>query len=60
MKIDNEKLRQDLLDDSYGAFYGGGFGGAMVEALEIENATEKELVDMALEKGINIDKYCRE
>ena len=26
--IDVDKLRKDLINESYGAFFGGGFGGA--------------------------------
>ena len=34
MKIDTDKLREDLLEESRGAFYVGHFGGAMAEALK--------------------------
>ena len=56
--IDVEELRQDLLNDSYGAFYGGGFGGAMYESFEIERATPEELVRIAQRKGINLLRYA--
>ena len=56
--IDVEELRQDLLNDSYGAFYGGGFGGAMYESFEIEQATPEELVRIAQRKGINLLRYA--
>lgn len=55
--IDVEKLRQDMLRDCYGAFYGGGFGGAMFESFEIERATPQELVDMVQRKGIDMTRY---
>lgn len=35
MKIDIEKLREDLKNDSLGAFFGGGFGGALIEASDL-------------------------
>ena len=28
MMIDIDKLREDLMKESYGAYFGGGFGGA--------------------------------
>lgn len=55
--IDPEELRKDMLADSHGAFYGGGFGGAMMEAFEIERATPEELVQMAVRKGIDLTRY---
>ena len=55
--IDVEALRRDLLADSYGAFYGGGFGGAMIESFEIERATPQELADIAQKKGIDVRQY---
>ena len=55
--IDVERLRRDMLNDCYGAFYGGGFGGAMYESFEIERATPQELADMARRKRIDVTKY---
>lgn len=55
--IDVEALRRDMLSDSMGAFYGGGFGGAMFESFEIERATPQELADMAVRKGIDLRPY---
>ena len=52
-----EKLREDLKRDSYGAFFCGGFGGALMEAMDIDRASPKELVELALEKGIDLRKY---
>ena len=55
--IDVEALRRDLLADSYGAFYGGGFGGAMMDSFEIERATPQQLADIAQRKGIDVRQY---
>ena len=55
--IDVESLRRDLLADSYGAFYGGGFGGAMMDSFEIERATPQQLADIAQRKGIDVRQY---
>ena len=57
MIIDVDALREDMENESYGAFYGGGFGGALMEAFDIEGASDEELVRMALEKGIDLDEY---
>ncbi len=55
--IDIEKLRDDMKNDSYGAFFGGGFGGALIEAGDVERASPRELVEMAERKGINLMDY---
>lgn len=34
--IDIERLRDDLRDDDLGAYFGGGFGGALMEAFDID------------------------
>ena len=45
--IDINRLRNDLRDEDLGAFFGGGFGGALIEAIDIDNATPQELVQFA-------------
>ena len=55
--IDIEKLREDMKNDRLGAFYGGGFGGALSESLDIEDAFPKKLIEKALEDGIELKKY---
>lgn len=55
--IDINKLRKDMKDDCYGAFFGGGFGGALFESFDIDRATPEELVGKAQEQGIDMRKY---
>ena len=55
--IDYDKLKNELTQDALGAFYGGGFGGALIESFDIDNADEDELIDIALQKGIDLDRY---
>ena len=57
MFFDIDGLREDLEDDCYGAFFGGGYGGAMIEAMDIEDASDEELIRIALEKGIDLGRY---
>lgn len=45
--IDVDHLRNEDL----GACFGGGFGGALMEAFDIDKATPQELVRIAQEKG---------
>ena len=57
MLIDIDKLKEDLKNDCCGAFFGGGFGGALMEAADIENASPEELVEIARRKGIDLSRY---
>ena len=57
MTIDIEKLREDLKQECYGAFFGGGFGGALVESFDLEKASPKELVEIAEKKGVELRDY---
>ncbi len=57
MTIDVEKLREDLKQECYGAFFGGGLGGALIESFDIGRASPEELVKIAEDKGIDLGKY---
>ena len=57
MIIDVDALRNDLIKDGYGAFFGGGFGGAFIEAADKSQASDEEVVRIAQEKGIDLGKY---
>lgn len=56
MKIDIERLREDLKNDSLGAFYGGNFGGALIQSFDIENASVEELIKNRSTKLFRFDK----
>ena len=57
MTIDIDALREDMKNECYGAFFGGGFGGALIESFDIEDASPEELVQMAQRQGITLNKY---
>ena len=57
MTIDIEELRKDLKQECYGAFFVGSFGGALMESFDIECASPEELIEIADEKGIDLEKY---
>ena len=57
MNIDIEELREDMKRECYGAFFGGGFGGALIEAFDIDTASPEELVKMAQQSGIDLRHY---
>ncbi len=57
MTIDIEALREDLKQECYGAFFGGGFGGALIESFDLERASPEELIEVAEKKGIDLRDY---
>ena len=56
MAIDIKWLRKDLEDDAYaGAF--SGFPAMMIEAFDIEEMSDKEVIQKALDVGIDLSEY---
>ena len=55
--IDTLRLREDLHNEDLGAYFGGGFGGALMEAFDIDNATPEELLQMAQDNGVDLRRY---
>ena len=54
--IDFERLRRDLAEDRYaGAF--AGMPAMIMEAWELEDASEEELLDMARSDGLDLSEY---
>ncbi len=58
MMIDIDKLREDLKQECYGAYFGGGFGGALMESFNIASASPQKLIEIAERKGIDLRKYA--
>ena len=56
MIINIKKLREDLMD-KYGTAMHSGFPMAVIDLSEIEKMTDEELVEYAIRKGIDIEKY---
>ena len=57
IKIDIDSLRKYMLDNSYAAFFFGDFGGALAETVDIENASDEELIEMAESQGIDLRRF---
>ena len=57
MTIDIEKLRENLKQECYGAYFGGGFGGALMESFDIEKASPEELIAIAQRNGFDLSDY---
>ena len=58
-ELDTERLRRDIEDD-YGSAMSSGFPMAMMEMSEVERASDRELVEMAREKRVDLTKYTAE
>lgn len=57
MTIDFEALREALERECCGAFYGGGFGGAMVQLTQVQNASPEALIALAGELGVDLRQF---
>lgn len=55
--IDAEALRSALEQECCGAFFGGGFGGALAQLSEIQNASPEELLALAQEIGLDLRSF---
>ena len=56
---DFDKLKKDLKCEFQGAYFGGGFGGALIESWEIDGANEEELIRIAKRMGFNLSRYLK-
>lgn len=59
MVIDDSKLREDLID-YFGAAMSNGFPMAITELSRAESASDEELVNLAMENGIDLTSYCKD
>lgn len=55
--IDVDRLRDDMRDECLGAYFGGGFGAALIESFDVDRATPEQLVEMAQNQGVNLRDY---
>lgn len=60
MIINIDMLRDDLRDECLGAYFAGGYGAALLEVRDIENASPQELINIAQRLGKNICAYQEE
>ena len=57
MTIDLDALREALERGCCGAFYCGGFGGAMVQMTEVQNASPEALIALAEQLGVDLGRF---
>lgn len=58
-RIDYPKLREELYNNSMGAAFCGGYGGAFFEASEIKKAGNEQLVAIAQSNGVNLNNFIK-
>lgn len=57
MTINLNALREALERECWGAFYGGGFGGAMAQVTEVKEASPEKLIALAEEMGLDLSQF---
>ena len=55
--IDVDKLRNDMREECLGAYFGGGYGAALVESFDVDREEPEQLVKMAQNQGIDLYRY---
>ena len=50
--IDVDALRHDMKEEAMGAFFIGGFGGALLEASDIDDMSDEGVIEKAKRDGI--------
>ena len=55
--IDVDSLRNDMREECLGAYFGGGFGAALIESFDVDRATPEKLVEIAQMEGIDLRRY---
>ena len=55
--IDYDALREALRDECFAAYFGGGIGPALMDALSVEDMSTEELVRAAQLWGIDVCRF---
>ena len=55
-EIDINRLRRDLMDD-YGTAMFSGFPMAVMDLAKVERMSDRELVELARKKGVDLRKF---
>ena len=57
VEIDIDRLRKDLENYYMSGFIVTGFGAAFMEASDVRNASDDEIIEMAQKAGFDLRKY---
>ena len=56
-EIDINKLKQDLKDYYESAYFTLGYGAALIDSFDLENLSDEEIINKAIDNGINLENY---
>ncbi len=56
-EIDINKLKQDLKDYYEAAYFTLGYGAALMDSFDLDNLSDKEIINKAIDNGLNIENY---
>lgn len=57
--IDVKRLRRDLQNQALGAYFGGGIGPALIDASNIDRASDDEVIRIAKRMGVDLRRYMK-
>lgn len=57
IEIDINKLKQDLKDYYESAYFTLSYGAALIQSFDIDNLSDEELINKAIDNGLNIENY---
>lgn len=56
-EIDINKLKQDLKDYYKAAYFTLGYGAALMDSFDLDNLSDEEIINKAIDNGINLEQY---
>jgi len=56
-EIDINKLKKDLKDYYEAAYFTLGYGAALMDSIDINNLSDEELINKAIDNGLNLENY---
>ena len=56
-EIDINKLKQDLKDYYEAAYFTLGYGAALMDSFDLDNLSDEEIINKAIDNGINLEQY---
>lgn len=57
IEIDINKLKQDLKEYYESAYFILGYGAALMQSFDIDNLSDEEIINKAIDNGLNIENY---
>ena len=56
-EIDINKLKQDLKNYYEAAYFTLGYGAALMDSFDLDNLSDEEIINKAIDNGINLENY---